>query len=447
MTRRNSTYSTRFTRREFLKGGGAAAAGLTGILAAGRPPAFAQQRELTILSWAHFVPVSDKELKRQCDEFAALANVKVRLDTIAHLQLATKRAAEAQSRSGHDIVLMYAADPDLYFEQLADVTDVATEVGPKLGGWINEEDWTLRGQFKAMPWYHSSHPLNYRSDLLEKIGERPPDTWEDLLGVGKKLKGIGHPVGIQLSHCNDSNHTMRVILWGHGASYVAKDGKTITLNSPQTAQAIEYVKRLYTEAMEPEVLAWDDASNNRALVGGKAGIILNPTSAYETARSSKAKIPGTQREIHEVIEFTLPPRGPAGRFGGESHFLLSIWNFSKNIDLAKEFLRWHFQPEQQDKFIAASLGFNHPLFKKFLTHPIWAANPKFKPFAGEIPSITRHMGYPGPATGKAQLVFDLYIIPDMYAQAATGRLSTQAAIEWAEKEIKEVYAGRRQLKS
>jgi multiple sugar transport system substrate-binding protein len=434
------------TRRDFLKGGGVAAAGMAGILAAGRPPAFAQQRELTILTWSHFVPVSDKELKRQCDEFAKLNNIKVRLDTIAHLQLATKRAAEAQSRSGHDMIMMYAADPDLYFEHLVDVTDVASEVGPKLGGWVNEEDWKLRGQFKAIPWYHSSHPLNYRSDLLERIAERPPDTWDELLRVGKKLKAIGHPVGIQLSHSNDSNHTMRVIMFSHGASYVAKDGKTITLNSPETAQAIEYVKRLYTECMEPEVLSWDDASNNRSLVGGKAGIILNPTSAYESARASKAKIPGTQREIHEVIEFTLPPRGPAGRFAGGSFFLLSIWNFSKNIDLAKEFLRWHFSPEQQDKYIAGSLGFNHPLSKKFLAHPVWAGNPKFKTFAAEISPITRHMGYPGPATGLAQLVFDLHIIPDMFAQAATGRLSTPAAIEWAEKEIKEVYAGRRQLK-
>ena len=148
-----------------------------------------------------------------------------------------------------------------------------------------------------------------------------------------------------------------------------------------------------------------------------------------------------------MIEFALPPRGPAGRFGGGTFNLLSIWNFSKNIDLAKDFLRWHFSPEQQDKYIGASLGFNHPLFKKFLNHPIWAANLKFKPFAAEIPTITRHMGYPGPATGLAQLVFDLHIIPDMYAQAATGRLSTQDAIAWAEKEIKEVYAGRRQLKS
>ena len=136
-----------------------------------------------------------------------------------------------------------------------------------------------------------------------------------------------------------------------------------------------------------------------------------------------------------------------GRFGGGSHFLLSIWNFSKNVELAKDFLRWHFSSEQQDKYIVSSEGFNHPLYKKFLNHPVWAANPKFRTFAAEIPAITRHMGYPGPATGLAQLVFDLYIIPDMYAQAATGRLSTQAAIEWAEKELKEVYAGRRQLKS
>jgi hypothetical protein len=33
-----------------------------------------------------------------------------------------------------------------------------------------------------------------------------------------------------------------------------------------TEAAIAYVKRLYTDSMEPEVLVWDDNSNNRLLI-------------------------------------------------------------------------------------------------------------------------------------------------------------------------------------
>ena len=60
--------------------------------------------------------------------------------------------------------------------------------------------------------------------------------------------------------------------------------------------------RLYTEAMDPEVLAWDDASNNRCLNAGKCIAIHNPISAYESAKKDKVLVPGTQREIAEVID-------------------------------------------------------------------------------------------------------------------------------------------------
>src|SRR2546425_11784415 len=120
------------TRRQFL--GTAAAVGATGLL--DRAPAFAQQKELTFLTVASFVPETDKELKRQFDEWGAKNKVKVRLDIIAHLQLQTKKAAEVQSRSGHDLTPPGPGlgDADLYFDYLADLNDVATAVAPKNGG-------------------------------------------------------------------------------------------------------------------------------------------------------------------------------------------------------------------------------------------------------------------------------------------------------------------------
>src|SRR5215510_2828174 len=89
--------SRHVSRRGFL---GTTAAGLAGVLASGKAPAIAQTRELTFLSIASFVPETDKELKRQLDEWGAKNKVKVRLDIIAHLQLQTKKAAEVQARSG-----------------------------------------------------------------------------------------------------------------------------------------------------------------------------------------------------------------------------------------------------------------------------------------------------------------------------------------------------------
>src|SRR5437762_1816708 len=173
----------------------------------------------------------------------------------------------------------------------------APDVAPRNGGWLNPNDYLIRGKWKLLPWWMPPFPMAVRTDLLEQIGEKSPDTWEDWLRVGKKGKAIGHPFGTALGHSGDANVTLLSILWSYGGSYVAKDGRTITINSKETRQAMEFVKRLYTEAMDPEVLAWDDASNNRCLNAGKCIAIHNPISAYESAKKDKVLVPGTQREI------------------------------------------------------------------------------------------------------------------------------------------------------
>src|SRR2546422_2388114 len=236
--------SRRVSRRQFLGAAAGGATGLGGILAAGKAPAFAQTRELTFLTIASFVPETDKELKRQLDEWGAKNKVKVRLDIIAHLQLQTKKAAEVQARSGHDLTALGPGlgDADLYFDYLADLNDVATDVAPRNGGWLNQDDYLIRGKWKLLPWWMPPFPMAVRTDLLEKVGEKSPDTWEDWLRVGKKGKALGHPLGTATGHSGDANVTLLSILWSYGGSYVGKDGKTITINSKETRQAMDFVK-------------------------------------------------------------------------------------------------------------------------------------------------------------------------------------------------------------
>jgi multiple sugar transport system substrate-binding protein len=438
-----TTPAVRLTRRTFLRTTAGAAAGMAGILALRIPPGYSQERELKILTWAHFVPASDEELKRQAAEWGKASKVRVRVDLVAHLQLPAKKAAEVQAQAGHDMLHLYIDDPDLYYDQLATIDDVAGELSRQAGGFFDEELFRYRGQhFKAIPWYFISFPIAYRMDVLDKIGERVPDTWDDMLRVGKKAKAEGHPVGIQISHCFDSNAILRGILWSYGAKITDKDAKPITINSPETVKAIEYVKALFTEAMEQEVLSWDDANNNRCLNGGKCSMILNPISAYESARDAKALIPGTDRQIHEVINHNLPPNGPAGRHISASYNMFGIWNFSRQIDAAKDFLRYHFAEEQQNRFIEASRGYNQPLLKKFTNHQIWNTNPKYA-FAPKIGEFTHPPSWPAPPHAASQVTMNLYVIPDMFANAVTGTMSTKDAIAWAEKELKDIYEGRK----
>jgi multiple sugar transport system substrate-binding protein len=141
-------------RRQFLRTAAGGAVGLASILALRQPPAYAQTRELTFLTIASFVPETDKELKRQFEEWGAKNKVKVRLDIIAHLQLQTKKAAEVQAKSGHDLTALGPGlgDAALYFDYLVDLADLADEVGPKNGGWLRPEDYLIKGKWTLRPW-------------------------------------------------------------------------------------------------------------------------------------------------------------------------------------------------------------------------------------------------------------------------------------------------------
>ena len=101
-------------RRTFLRSSLLASTGLAGILLSKTAPAMAQERELKLLTWSHFVPASDSELEQQLKAFGKMAGIKVRMDRVAHLQLPAVLASEVQGQKGHDLVIASSGNPHLY---------------------------------------------------------------------------------------------------------------------------------------------------------------------------------------------------------------------------------------------------------------------------------------------------------------------------------------------
>jgi multiple sugar transport system substrate-binding protein len=414
------------SRRRFLHTSAGAVAGLS--LTLGRAPAYAQKRELSFLSWNHFVPAADDELRRQAEAFGKAAGATVRVDTIAHLQLPAKRAAEAQSQSGHDLLLTGGADPFLFENQLADVADLVDDLGKKYGGWypFAAESCQTKSGWKAVPWFWISFPATYNMAHFKKAGLEYPKTWAELLQHGKILKKQGNPVGIAISHCGDAITTYWSVAWCYGGKVLEADGKTPGINSEKTAQVIEWYKELYRDAMDPEVLSWDDASNNRGILSGKYSWIHNPISPYNAAL--KEKMP-----IADDINHHPSPAGPAGTHSAPPINMVSIWKFSKNIALAKDFLKFLFQKENYDAWIVASNAFNHPPLRHLADHPIWARNPKFAMLPKEA-EFAHPRGWPAKPNDAVARVEVNYILPDMVAKAVSG-MPTKRAMEWGQEQV------------
>jgi multiple sugar transport system substrate-binding protein len=240
------------------------------------------------------------------------------------------------------------------------------------------------------------------------------------------LKRQGNPVGIPISHCNKASTTFWSILWCYGGKVLEADGKTPALRSDKTAQVIEWYKELYAEAMEPEVLSWDDASSIRFFLSGKGSWIHNPVSAYNAAVSKKMPIAD---EINHHPSLT----GPAGTHSACPILGIGIWKFSKNAQLAKEFIKFLFQKENYDAWIEASNAFSHPPLKDFAGHPIWLKNPKLAMLPKEA-EYAHPRGWPAKPNAAVNLVDVNFVLPDMIAKTLQG-MPTRRAMDWAHEQV------------
>ncbi len=423
---------TQVTRRQFVATSGT---GLAGILAARIPPARAQQREISYLCWNNFAPNSDKKLAEIGQRFTKDTGIKIRIDHIAHAQQAAKYASEVQSQAGHDLVEMRMHFPWLYEPQLVDVSDVVGELEKKYGKTLASARDTanVKGVWRAVPQYHTFFVASYREDIFKKASLKVPDTWEDLYTVGKELKKLGHPVGIPISQNYDTISTGGAVLWCYGGMEVDKDGKTVRINSPQTAEVVEWYKKMFKDCMEPEVLSWTDASNNDSLVAGKAGWIHNPISAYLTARNRKMV-------TADGINHSKSLAGPAGRHETDVPRHIGIWKFSKNVEASKEWIRYLLSKKDvYDEYIMSGDAFLLPTYANLADHPVLKTDPKFAALKQE--GVMFHIyGWPAPPSDKVQLITNTFILPNMLAKAVTGT-PTKDAIGWAEVEMKKIVAG------
>src|ERR1700720_2455560 len=131
----------RLDRRRLLKlsGAGAIAAGSGGIaaiLAAGRAPAYAQTTALHWLRWSDFVPASDQLLRAQIvPECEKALGIKLNLETINANDIQARITSAVQSGNGPDVIMVLNNWPRLYEASIADVSDVAEEIGKAQGGY------------------------------------------------------------------------------------------------------------------------------------------------------------------------------------------------------------------------------------------------------------------------------------------------------------------------
>jgi multiple sugar transport system substrate-binding protein len=439
----------RINRRKFLKTSGDALVGsgaLAGILATGRAPAYAQNTTLHWLRLGDFVPASDTLLRQELLPQAEKAlGLKITFETINGNDLQARITSAIQSGTGADIIHAMHNWPQLYAESLADVSDVADEIGGRQGGFYDIFPTVAKSErgWLGVPWCALGILLCYRKSWFNEIGVgKFPESWDQYRRAGKLLKAKGRPIGQTLGHTyNDAPAFTYPYLWSWGGKEVEADGLTAALDSWETLESVKFMVGFWKDAHEEGGLAWDDSSNNRAFIAGTICATSNAASIYiEALRKPDQYLTEKGTPLKDDILHAPYPEGTAGAatlHPPQTHMLMG---YSKNQKAAKDFLRWLSSRPVFEKWFVSQKGFSIPAARAWSTHPLWNEDPVMAPFKDVI-LTARAPGWPGPSSPKAAEVISKYIITDMYAKAVQG-MPAEDAVKWAHAELVKVYASR-----
>ena len=435
-------------RRKFLEGsaGVAAVASVGAGAAVFAPLAQAQtlsfkpekDAKLRVLRWSRFVQGDIDAYMINVKKFTEKTGVEVRVDNEGWEDVRPKAAVAANTGAGPDIILATNDDANLYPDKLLDVTDVATYLGKKYGGWYPSVEAYLRPDGKkwiGLGLGAAGSYMVYRQSQLKAAGyDSFPKTTDDFLKMCKALKEKGTPAGMALGNATGDGLWCNWLMWAFGGKLVDKDNKVV-IDSPETIKALEYAKELYATFI-PGTLSWLDPNNNKAFLDSQISVTNNGISIYYAAKNSK------DEKVHELaadIQHASFPVGPVG-VATESHLFFNqmIMKYTKYPNAAKEFLRFMMEQEQFDAWLTGAGGYIAQPLAAYEKSAVWTADPKNTPYRDAVKNM-RPAGYAGKLGYASAGAGADFIVVNMVAEAASGSKTPKEAAERAQKRAERYY--------
>lgn len=409
--------------------------------------------KLSLGLWDHWVKETNPVLKGIVDEWGKKNNVEVKIDFITSVgnKMILTQAAEAQARSGHDIISFDQWNLHQYADKLTPVDDAMATL-LKLHGPVSKATEILGkidGKWMGIPmaWGSAPLPCCARISMLKKHANEDVTEWypakaEKTAGADAwtyekqlKLAEICHKAGNYFglgcgSNSTDANQTWGATFGAFGAHLVDTKGN-ITVDSDPVREVLEYVKRL-VPFLPRETISYDDAANNRALIAGEASLIWNPPSAWAVAKRDSPTIASDL--------WTFPnPKGKLGRLVPHRPYLWGIWEWAQNKSAAKDLMVHLSQREVVSKLSVPAAGYDIPPFLSMSDLPVWADIEPPKGTIFNYPVRPHHdaeyyiVASQAPPEIATQ-IWGRYVIPSMVARIVQGS-SIKQVIDWSKGEL------------
>jgi multiple sugar transport system substrate-binding protein len=393
---------------------------------------------LRIIRPARFVEPDEVIFRENAQRFTQRFNVPVRVDFVGWEDIRPQTAVTANTGTGPDVVIGWQEDPHIYVDKLIELTDVADYLGRKYGGWLFlGEKFGKRektNNWIGIPMGGATGPTTYRISAVKEAGfDRIPEDMPGFLRLCQALKKNNRPIGFALGNAvGDGNGFANFMTWSHGGSLVDEEGK-VSINSPQTLAALNYVKELY-QTFVPGTLSWLDPSNNRAFAAQEIFLTSNGVSLYYALKND----PNT-RPIAEDTNHAPLPKGVLSAPPQSATILNAmVFRHTRFPNASKQFITFMMEQEQYSPWLNNCLGYwSHPL-AAYDAVPVWTSDPKLVLFKDGM----RHQfwsGYRGPISAAIGTAASEYIMVQMFATVASGQATPEAALRECERRARRIF--------
>lgn len=403
---------------------------------ASQAPAADGAKKLVFWDKSEYVAEYNTMMKASVEKFGQEQNVEVDYVVIPPNDLKQKLMAAIEAGNPPDLIV----GDDMLCAQFVAMDQIATVDDVLSGMELTDSAVTLSqlsGEQVLVPLAFLAPGMYWRKDKWDEKGLPQPTTWEELREHARQITdakngfyALGMPMGA--SGGGDAESFMRSLILSFGGVPVDETGK-VTINSPETLEALKFAASLYQEGLcPPDAITWDDGGNNAAYLAGTVGIVFNSGSIWSALGTEN---PDLQAKT-QVISYPAGPSGKAFTPGGANTF--AIFKTGKNADTAKEFVKYFFSDlENYDAMVQAMGGMWQPVIKGLDDNDFWK-DPLNAGWLANSQNIVRNF-HPAPADELANVTFSNQLCVKAVQNIVVNNADPQAALDQLEAEFKTAY--------
>lgn len=169
-----------------------------------------------------------------------------------------------------------------------------------------------KGTMYALPWYSDTGVLFYRKDLLEQIGETPPQTWSELIEQSKLLQQKGlveHGFLFQGNAYEGLTLNYLEHMWNNGGEFRENGGRW-KLDGTESVEALLFMQQLLKDGVSPrEVLNIKESQSREGFLQGKSAFLRSGPIVWGLSNTKDSVVQGK-------IGIAPLPVGPHGKVAG-----------------------------------------------------------------------------------------------------------------------------------